>query len=371
MTLELRLAHFGQRLWAWMAPSRVDLPLLLALLLLCATSLAVVWSAGGMNPLTLERQGMRFALGFALMAVAMRIPPSSWRRWTPWFFALCLLLLLAVAVLGEGKGAQRWLDLGVLRFQPSELLKLGLPMMLAWYFHDRVLPPQPLALLGAFVIIAIPAALIALQPDLGTAILVAGSGVFVIFLTGISWWWITGLLGAGLASLPLLWHFVMHDYQKTRVYMFLDPEADALGSGWQTIQSKIAVGSGGLQGKGWTAGTQSQLEFLPERHTDFVLAVFSEEFGWLGVAALMAVYAFVVGRSLWIAASARDTYSRLLGGAIAMTFFIYILVNSAMVTGLMPVKGVPLPLISYGGTSAVSLLIAFGILFSIHGHRRG
>lgn len=370
MKLEAQIAYLARRALQWFEPTRVDVPLLVALVLLSITSLAVVWSAGSQDSDMLIKQGLRFAMGFVLMAVCMRVPPSTWRRWTPWFYGACLLLLLAVILLGEGKGAQRWLDLKFVRFQPSELLKLALPMMLAWFFHDRVLPPGPGALLMALALIAVPAGLIVIQPDLGTAVLVVGSGVFVIFLAGISWWWIAGLLGAAAASLPILWQF-MHEYQKNRVYQFLNPDADPLGTGWQTIQSKIAVGSGGLWGKGWTHGTQSQLEFLPERHTDFVLAVFSEEFGWVGVALLMLAYGFVVGRTLWIAANARDTYGRLLGGAIAMTFFVYILVNSAMITGLMPVKGVPLPLISYGGTSAVSLLVAFGILLSIHAHRRG
>ncbi len=369
MTLEARLAYSAKRVLTWLTPTRIDLPLLIALVLLAGASLTVVWSAGSQNADMVMKQALRFAFGFALMGIGMRVPPSAWRRWTPWFYGLCIVLLLLVVALGEGKGAQRWLDLKFVRFQPSELLKLALPMMLAWYFHDRVLPPNFTALLAALALIALPAGLIVIQPDLGTAILVAGSGVFVIFLAGISWWWIAGLIGLAGASLPIVWQF-MHEYQKNRIYMFLDPESDPLGSGWQTIQSKIAVGSGGLFGKGWTLGTQSQLEFLPERHTDFVLAVFSEEFGWIGVALLMTVYLFVIGRSLWIAANARDTYGRLLGGAIALTFFVYILVNSAMITGLMPVKGVPLPLISYGGTSVVSLLVAFGILFSIHAHRR-
>lgn len=370
MKLEAWLAYLGRRALQWLEPTRVDVPLLVALVLLAAASLAVVWSAGSQDPDMLMKQAMRFALGFGLMAVCMRVPPSAWRRWTPWFYGACLLLLVAVLALGEGKGAQRWLDLKFVRFQPSELLKLALPMMLAWHFHDRVLPPNAGSLLAALALIAVPAGLIVIQPDLGTAVLVVGSGIFVIFLAGLSWWWIAGLLGVAAASLPVVWQF-MHEYQKNRVYQFLNPDADPLGTGWQTIQSKIAVGSGGIWGKGWTHGTQSQLEFLPERHTDFVLAVFSEEFGWVGVALLMLAYAFVVGRALWIAANARDTYGRLLGGAIAMTFFVYILVNSAMITGLMPVKGVPLPLISYGGTSAVSLLVAFGILLSIHAHRRG
>jgi len=369
MSFEAQVNHWGRRVLHWLAPTHFDIPLLLALMVLSGISLAVVWSAGSQDSDMVYKQGMRFVLGFALMGVCIRVPPATWRRWTPWFYAVCIALLIGVVLLGEGKGAQRWLDLGFLRFQPSELLKLGLPMMLAWFFHDRVLPPNASALAIALVLIALPAGLIVIQPDLGTAILVVGSGVFVIFLAGISWWWIAALAAFGAASTPIVCHF-MRDYQKNRIYQFLSPDADPLGSGWQTIQSKIAVGSGGWSGKGWTHGTQSQLEFLPERHTDFVLAVFSEEFGWIGVAVLMLIYAFVVGRALWIAANARESYGRLLGGAIAMTFFVYILVNSAMITGMMPVKGVPLPLISYGGTSAVSLLVAFGILMSIHAHRR-
>jgi rod shape determining protein RodA len=369
MSLEARLNRFGAQLWRLLAPTRIDGPLLIALGLLAMLSLAVVWSASGQNSDMLMRQAMRFGLGFTLLAIAMRIPPGAWRRWTPWFYSGCMLLLIAVAVLGEGKGAQRWLDLGFVRFQPSELMKLGLPMMLAWHFHDRVLPPSLPAFLAALAWIAAPAALIAIQPDLGTSILVSASGLFVVFLAGLRWSWIVALGLIGLASSPVVWHF-MHDYQKQRVLNFLDPEADPLKSGWQTIQSKIAVGSGGLDGKGWSQGTQSQLEFLPERHTDFVLAVYSEEFGWIGVAVLMLIYAFVIGRTLWIAANARDTFGRLVAGSFALTFFIYVLVNSAMVTGMMPVKGVPLPLISYGGTSAVSLLLAFGIVMAIHAHRR-
>ncbi len=368
MTLESRMVDFGRRL-VWLLPTRIDIPLVVALVLLACASLAVVWSAGGQSTDMVIKQAMRFGVGFTLMLIAMRVPPGTWRRWTPWFFALCIALLVAVLALGEGKGAQRWLDLGVLRFQPSELLKLGLPMMLAWYFHDRVLPPSPRSVIAALLLVALPVGLIYQQPDLGTAVLVAGSGLFVIFLAGISWWWIATIAVLGIGSAAAAWPFLL-DYQKARVTQFLNPEADPLGSGWQTMQSQIAVGSGGWTGKGWTEGTQSQLEFLPERHTDFILAVLSEEFGWVGVALLMLAYLFVIARSFWIAANARDTYGRLLGGAIAMTFFIYILVNSAMITGLMPVKGVPLPLISYGGTSAVSLLIAFGILLSIHAHRR-
>lgn len=356
--------------WRGWLPRDIDLPLLLGLLALAALSLVVVYSAGGGDTDMVFKQAMRLGLGFVLLLICARIPPSAFRRWSPWFYGLCLLLLVAVVVAGEGKGAQRWLDLGVLRFQPSELMKLALPMMLAWYFHERVLPPRLGALLVAAVMVGVPVVLITIQPDLGTALLVALSGAFVIYLAGLSWWWILGALLAISAYAPVHWTYFMHDYQKQRVYNFLDPNADPLGSGWQTMQSQIAVGSGGLSGKGWTEGTQSQLEFLPERHTDFILAVYSEEFGWIGVAVLLVLYLFVVGRALWIASQAKDTYGRLVAGAVAMTFFVYVLVNGAMVTAMMPVKGVPLPLVSYGGTSAVSLLIAFGLLMSAYAHRR-
>lgn len=356
-----------RRIWA-----RPDLdgPLAAALLLLMLVGLLTLYSAGGLDLRLVARQATRFLVGVVLLLVVARLPPSTLRTWTPWFYAFSLGLLLLLVVFGEGRGATRWLDLGVLRFQPAELLKLSVPMMVAWYLHPRQLPPRWRDLLATGLLIVVPAALIIWQPDLGTALLVAAAGLFVIFLAGIQWWRIGLLLGGVLASLPLAWHFLLHDYQRRRVLMLIDPAADPLGSGWHVIQSKIAVGSGGLLGKGFHAGTQSRLEFLPEHTTDFILAVFAEEFGLLGVVALLALYAFIIGRCLGIATAARDTWSRLVGGALALSLFVYVLVNGGMVSGLLPVVGVPLPLVSYGGSSMVSLLAGFGVLMSIHVHRR-
>jgi len=347
----------------------LDLPLLAALLLLAGLGLATLYSASDLDRNIVVSQGARFLLGAMLMLLVARVPPTVLRNWTPWLYLASLMLLVVVAMLGQGRGAHRWLDLRFMRFQPSELVKLTLPMMAAWYLQARELPPRWSTLAVLAVLIGAPAILIARQPDLGTAVLVAASGMFAVFLAGLAWWRI-GLALASLAAIaPLGWHF-MHEYQRNRLRMFLDPESDPLGNGWHIIQSEIAVGSGGWLGKGWHHGTQSQLEFLPEHTTDFIFAVFSEEWGLIGVSVLLALYLFIVGRGLWIAANARDTYSRLLAGSISMAFCVYVLVNGGMITGLLPVVGVPLPLISYGGTSAVSLLVGFGVLMSIHSHRR-
>jgi rod shape determining protein RodA len=347
----------------------LDLPLLGALILLAIVGLTTLYSASNFDQRLVINQGARFILGGILMLLIARIPPTVLRNWTPWLYIGSLVLLVVVVVLGQGRGANRWLDLKIMRFQPSELAKLTLPMMAAWYLHARELPPRMTALATLAVLIGAPALLIAKQPDLGTALLVAASGVFAVFLAGLAWWRIGIALAALGAVAPLAWHF-MHEYQRNRLRMFLDPEADPLGNGWHIIQSEIAVGSGGWLGKGWHHGTQSQLEFLPEHTTDFIFAVFSEEWGLIGVVLLLALYIFIIGRGLWIASNARDTYSRLLAGSISMAFFVYVMVNGGMITGLLPVVGVPLPLISYGGTSAVSLLSGFGVLMSIHSHRR-
>ncbi len=347
----------------------LDLPLLGALLLLATIGLTTLYSASNLDRHLVFNQGARFVLGGSLMLLIARVPPTVLRNWTPWLYIASVLLLIVVEILGEGRGAHRWLDLKIMRFQPSELVKLTLPMMAAWYLHARELPPRWSALAALALLIGAPAWLIAREPDLGTALLVAASGVFAVFLAGLAWWRI-GLALAGLGAIaPLAWHF-MHEYQRNRLRMFMDPESDPLGNGWHIIQSEIAVGSGGLFGKGWHHGTQSQLEFLPEHTTDFIFAVFSEEWGLIGVVLLLALYIFIVGRGLWIASNARDTYSRLLAGSISMAFFVYVMVNGGMITGLLPVVGVPLPLISYGGTSAVSLFAGFGVLMSIHSHRR-
>jgi rod shape determining protein RodA len=362
------MARFEHRASRWLKRPRVDLFLLGALLAVAAAGLVVLFSASAEDPGQVVNQALRLLLGFTVLFVFARIPPTVFRTWTPWFYAFTVALLVAVLIFGEGRGAHRWLDFKVIRFQPSEFAKLALPMMVAWYLHDRALPPTWRNLAVCAVLIGLPALLIMDQPDLGTALLVSASGAFVVFLAGIGWMRISLILGSGLACLPVLWHF-MHEYQRNRVRMFLDPEADPLGNGWNIIQSQIAVGSGGVFGKGWLGSTQARLDFLPEHTTDFIFAVFSEEFGLVGVVAIVAVYLFVIGRGLWIAANARDTFSRLLAGSISMTFFVYVMVNGGMIAGLLPVVGVPMPLVSYGGTSAVSLLAGFGILMSIHAHR--
>jgi rod shape determining protein RodA len=367
--IENVLASAWQRALRALQRPALDLPLLGALLLLAITGLATLYSASNFDRHMVINQGLRFVLGGMLMLLIARVPPTVLRNWTPWLYIASLFLLIVVAVLGQGRGAHRWLNLGIMRFQPSELVKLTLPMMAAWYLHARELPPRWTALASLALLIGAPALLIAKQPDLGTALLVVASGVFAVFLAGLAWWRIGIALSALAGIAPLAWHF-MHEYQRNRLRMFLDPESDPLGNGWHIIQSEIAVGSGGWLGKGWHHGTQSQLEFLPEHTTDFIFAVFSEEWGLLGVLLLLALYIFIIGRGLWIAANARDTFSRLLAGSISMAFFVYVMVNGGMITGLLPVVGVPLPLISYGGTSAVSLLAGFGVLMSIHSHRR-
>ncbi len=364
--LVMRFRRFLRRI---LTRPRIDMPLALGLFVLALTGLATLYSAGDGSIALVGGQAARFVLGAALLLLVSRIPPSVLRGWTPWLYAGSTALLVLVALLGEGRGSIRWLDLGVMRFQPSELLKLTTPMMVAWYLHPRQLPPRwrDIAMVG--LLIAIPAGLIAEQPDLGTAALVAAAGAFALFLSGMAWWRIGLLVGAVVGLIPVGWHF-LHQYQRDRVLTLLNPESDPLGNGWHIIQSQIAVGSGGIFGKGWLHSTQSRLDFLPEHTTDFIFAVFSEEFGLVGVCALIALYAFIIGRSLWIAMEARDTYSRLLAGAIGMSFFVYVFVNGGMVAGMLPVVGVPMPMISYGGTSAVSLLTAFGVLMSIHANRK-
>jgi rod shape determining protein RodA len=352
----------------WLGMPHLDLSLLAALSMVMLGGLVVLYSATGQDGDVVMNQAMRLAFGLVVMLGISQVPPHILRIWTPWLYAVGLLLVAATWWLGEGRGAQRWLDLGVVRFQPSEIMKLAVPMMVAWYLHPRVLPPSWRAALVAGLVLLLPALLIARQPDLGTALLVAISGCFTLFLAGLRWRVIFGLAGLAIAAAPAVW-MVMRDYQRDRVRTFLNPEADPLGDGWNIIQSKIAVGSGGFTGKGWLNGTQANLEFIPERHTDFILAVLAEEFGLLGILALLALYLFVIGRGLYIASVARDTWSRLVAGSLAMTLFVYVLVNGGMVAGVLPVVGVPLPLISYGGTSAVTLLAGIGILMSVYGHR--
>lgn len=347
----------------------LDGPLLGALLLISGVGLVVLYSAVAQNMDLWLQQVVRLVVALLAMVIIAQFPPDVLRRWTPWGYLAGLFLLVLVLVTGEAsQGAQRWLDVGI-RFQPSEIMKLAVPMMAAWYLHDRQLPPKLLDLLVLAVLIVVPTVLIAKQPDLGTSLLIATAGILVIILAGLS---IRLMIVLGISAVPgayVLWQF-MQDYQKQRVLTLLNPDSDPLGAGYNIIQSKIAIGSGGLFGKGWTNGSQAQLEFLPERDTDFIFAVMGEELGLLGVLGLLGLYLFVVGRGLYIAMQARDTFSRLLAGSISLTFFVYVFVNTAMVTGLVPVVGIPLPLVSYGGTSMVTLMAGFGILMSIHRHRK-
>ncbi|HEX5961859.1 MAG TPA: rod shape-determining protein RodA [Rhodanobacteraceae bacterium] len=365
-SLTARAFRIGRRM---LSRPRFDLPLAIALLILAAIGLTVLYSASNLDTGVVLGQAARFLIGAALLVAVSRIPPTLLRAWTPWFYVFAVLLLVVVKVLGEGQGANRWLDIGVVRFQPSELMKLAMPMMIAWYLHPRRLPPRWRDILATSVLIALPAFLIFRQPDLGTALLVAASGLFVLFLAGVQWWKIGAALVGLAAAAPVAWHF-MHDYQRQRILTFLHPERDPLGSGWHILQSMIAVGSGGWLGKGFNQGSQSKLEFLPEHTTDFIFAVLGEEFGLVGVLVLLALYVFIVGRCLWIAANARDTWSRLVAGAFALAFMVYVIVNGGMVSGILPVVGVPLPLVSYGGTSAITLLTGFGVVMSIHAYRK-
>ena len=353
----------------WLARAHLDLWLTVFLLVLGSLGLAVVYSASGHSGDMLFSQAQRLVLGLIVMLFCAQVPPEWYRMVAPWFFGGTLLLLVGVLVLGDAsKGARRWLDLGV-RFQPSELMKLAMPLMIAAFLHGRTLPPRPLVVLTTLALIGLPTGLIAIQPDLGTAVLVVCAGVFALYFGGWGWQWIAaGITGVAAAAWPL-WH-QLHDYQRQRVLTFLDPERDPLGAGYHITQSKIAIGSGGLFGKGWMNGTQAHLEFLPESHTDFIFAVYAEEFGMLGVLLLLAIYLAIVGRGLTIAARGQDTFQRLLAGSLSLTLFLYVFINMGMVLGLLPVVGVPLPLVSFGGTSMVSLLAGFGMLMSIQTHRK-
>ncbi len=348
---------------------KVDLPLLFGLLILCSVSLVILYSASGESDRIIINQGIRMLIAFAVMFVVAQIRTDTLFRWSPSIFAVGLLLLFLVLLVGHtGKGAQRWLDLGIIRFQPSEIMKLAVPMMLAWVLTRNTLPPKKLNLFYALLVLTVPAALILRQPDLGTTLMILMSGTLIIFLAGFAWRNIGVLLLCGAVSAPFLWQF-LHEYQQRRILTLFDPWSDPLGAGYHSIQSMIAIGSGGAQGKGWGEGSQSQLEFIPERHTDFIFSVFSEEFGFIGVLMLVMLYLFITGRGLYIAYYTKDTYSRLLAGSLSMTFFFYVFVNIGMVAGLLPVVGVPLPLISYGGTSMVTLMAGFGILMGIHNQR--
>jgi len=350
---------------------RLDPVLLGLLILLSGVGAMVLYSAFGNRIEPIQNHAIRLGAGFALMVVMAQIPPWRLAPAAPWLYVATLLALTTVFLVGEfGGGARRWLEIGPVRFQPSEVMKLALPLMIAWLVARGTLPIKLGKSTIGLLMIGVPAAMISVQPDLGTAVVVAATGLIILFLAGASWRSILALAAAISAAAPALWIFGMQGYQRQRVLTFLDPERDPLGAGYNIIQAKIAIGSGGIFGKGWTNGTQAHLDFIPERHTDFVFAVLAEEFGLLGVIMVVALYGAIIARALWITYGAQDTFSRLLAGGLTLTFFLYSYVNMGMVVGLLPVVGLPLPLISYGGSSIVTLMAGFGILMAIHSHRR-
>jgi len=353
-----------------LASLKLDGPLLIGLALIALYGLIVMYSASGQNVGAVIKSATRLGIGIVVMLLVAQVRPGFLRRATPIIYVAGVVLLIVVDVVGYvGKGAQRWLDLGLLRFQPSEFMKIAVPMMCAWYLHERPLPPSMPNLLVAVMIIFVPAALTIAQPDLGTGLLITIAGVLVILMAGLQLRIILALAGLAAIGAWFGWSF-LHDYQQKRVLMFLDPQSDPLGAGYHIIQSQIAIGSGGIFGKGWMNGSQGQLEFLPERSTDFIFAVIGEEFGLVGLALLLFLYLFVVGRAMFLAMQTQETFARLLSGSIAITFFVYVFINTGMVSGLLPVVGVPLPLVSYGGTSMVTLMAGFGILMSLYSHRK-
>ena len=350
----------------------IDLPLLFGLFLALCFSLFVLYSASGQEFDMLMRQCTRTFAAFVLMILVAQIPPQYYSKVSLYLYIFGLILLILVELFGDiSKGAQRWLNLGIVRIQPSEIFKVVMPLTVAAFLSKSAIPPRFLNTVLAFCIVLVPTALILMQPDLGTATLVAVAGFIAIFIAGLSWWWIIAGAVAGTAALPIMWNFVLHDYQKQRVFTLLDPSSDPLGAGYHIIQSKIAIGSGGLYGKGWLQGSQSQLEFLPEPHTDFIFAVLSEETGLVGFLILMSLYCFIIGRCILITLNAKDNFERILCGSFTFTFMFYIFVNIGMVSGILPVVGVPLPLISYGGTAMITLTICFGMIMSIQTHKKG
>jgi rod shape determining protein RodA len=349
----------------------LDGPLFIGLCLLVGVGTIVLYSASGGNIAMLKAKALHFSLALVVMVALAQVPPRMIRIAAPWAYMTGLALLIAVMLTGDiAMGAQRWLDLGIVRFQPSELMKIAVPLACAWYLHERALPPSLPTTLALGIAIVIPTALIAEQPDLGTALLVAAAGGMVVLLAGLRLRYILCAIGLLIPLAYVAWKFLLHDYQRQRVLTFLDPQNDPLGAGYHIIQSQIAIGSGGVFGKGYLRGSQAQLEFLPERSTDFIFAVIGEEWGLLGLLTLLLLFMFVIGRALYLAASAQDTFARLASGSFALTFCVYVFVNSGMVIGLLPVVGVPLPLVSYGGTAMVTLMAGFGILMSLCAKRK-
>lgn len=359
--------HYQPSLWQKI---HIDPWLMLLLLVAVFVGLGVLYSASVQNTAMVTRQAISFGVAFIVMLIIAQISPQVYRNFSPFFYLGGVVLLVLVKVIGEVRmGAQRWIDIpGFGSVQPSEFMKLGMPMMVAWFLSRRDLPPNLVTVIVSLIILLVPVLLIAEQPDLGTSLLVAASGIFVLFLAGLPWWMISTAIGLFIPFVYLAWHYLLHDYQRQRVLTMLNPEDDALGSGWNIMQSKIAIGSGGIAGKGYLNGTQSHLHFLPEGHTDFIIAAFAEEFGLIGVGLLLFLYTCIIARALFIANQSLITYSRLLAGAIAMSFFVYVFVNVGMVSGILPVVGVPLPFISYGGTALVTLMAGFGLLMSISTH---
>jgi rod shape determining protein RodA len=358
------------RRYTRMLTAHVDGPLLGAILLLMAAGLIVIFSGSNQSLARVASQTINMLVALGVMYAFANIPPHYLMRIALPLYVLGVLLLVGVALFGDiVSGARRWLHLGVTRIQPSELMKIAVPLMLAWYFDRYEVTLRLKNYLIAAVLLVVPVALIARQPDLGTALLIFAAGCYVLFLAGLAWRIIIGLVTAGAVSLPFLWS-MMHDYQRRRILMLLDPSQDPLGAGYHTIQSTIAVGSGGILGKGWLQGTQTHLDFLPERTTDFIFAVYSEEFGLLGNMLLLLLYLLVIARGVVITANAPTLFTRLFGGAITLTFSTYAFVNMGMVSGILPVVGVPLPLLSYGGTSLVTTCLGLGILMSIQTHKK-
>lgn len=348
----------------------LDMPLLIGLLLLASFGLVVLYAASGHDLVMVGQQAIKMVVALLLLLVLAQIPPSRYQTWAPWFYSICFILLIMVLLLGVmSKGGQRWLSLGLFRFQPSELMKLAMPLMLAWFFSGKDLPPSIQCLAIAAVLILIPVLLVAKQPDLGTALMIAFAGISVILLAGIPFWLIMSGIVVTAVSSPLLWH-ILHDYQKQRILTLLNPERDPLGKGYHIIQSKIAMGSGGFFGAGWSESLSSQLSFLPEHTTDFIFAVAGQQLGFIGIIILLILFAFILWRGLHITLLAQDTFARLTAGGITLLFFISALVNMSMVCGLLPVVGVPLPLVSYGGTAMVTFLASFGIVMSMHANRK-
>lgn len=349
----------------------IDIPILLIVLSLTIYSIMIIWSATGQDIDMMQRKVIQIVIGFSVMIIMAQISPRIYENWAPYLYIFCIILLIFVDAFGQtSKGAKRWLDLGFIRFQPSEIAKIAVPLMVSRFVNRDFCPPTLKNTLIILILIFFPTLLVAGQPDLGTSILVASSGLFILFLTGINWKLIS-ITATGVSFfIPILWFFLMYDYQRDRVMMFLNPEMDPFGSGYHIIQSKIAIGSGGIFGKGWLHGTQSQLEFLPEQHTDFIFSVLAEEFGLFGVFVLILLYLLLIIRGLIIAANAQNIFGRVIVGGLILILFVYIFVNIGMVSGILPVVGVPLPLISYGGSALIVLMGGFGIIMSIHTHRK-